>query len=409
MDRQLVYPGSIPLDTDLLQLQRNAMVTLGMLARAVLGSDPVAEGLVCGPGPGLSVVVGAGSLSELVQVDRLAFGSLPADGHPLVKLGLNPADVVLPLTASPQGTTRVWLVQATVAEADSGPVALPYYNSGNPAVAWSGPANSGLAQNTQRLVRAALSVKAGGPATDGTQAAPDPDAGWVGLYGVTVRGGQSVVADTDIVRLPGAPFLSYRLPQLTPGFSREEVFGASGTWRVPAGVRLARVRLVGAGGGGGGGDNGFGGGGGGAGGFAEAVVPVEPGSRVPLLIGVGGAGAGPGINGGSGGDTKFAGGLVAASGGQGGGSNNPDSRGGAGGVGLQGVLLLRGGFGTDGPRIGQVPAGAGGMSILGGGGRGSFLGGVPANGQAPGSGAGGGYGPGASGGLGADGLVIVEY
>ena len=37
MDRTIVYPGSIPLDTDLLRLNRNTMVALGALMKAVLG------------------------------------------------------------------------------------------------------------------------------------------------------------------------------------------------------------------------------------------------------------------------------------------------------------------------------------------------------------------------------------
>ena len=40
MDRNLVYPGSIPLDTDLLSINRNAMIALGYLAQAVLGAGP---------------------------------------------------------------------------------------------------------------------------------------------------------------------------------------------------------------------------------------------------------------------------------------------------------------------------------------------------------------------------------
>ena len=45
MDRNIVYPGSIPLDTDLLATNRNAMVALGALMRAVLGPAPVIDGL----------------------------------------------------------------------------------------------------------------------------------------------------------------------------------------------------------------------------------------------------------------------------------------------------------------------------------------------------------------------------
>ena len=41
MDRSIVYPGSIPLDTDLLNTNRNMMIGLGALMQAVLGSATV--------------------------------------------------------------------------------------------------------------------------------------------------------------------------------------------------------------------------------------------------------------------------------------------------------------------------------------------------------------------------------
>ena len=62
MDRNIVYPGSIPLDTDLLSLNRNTMIALGCLAQAVLGSDPFVDGLACIPSspPSMTVTVGPG-------------------------------------------------------------------------------------------------------------------------------------------------------------------------------------------------------------------------------------------------------------------------------------------------------------------------------------------------------------
>ena len=67
MDRQIVYPGAIPLDTDLLHLQRHAMIAIGALAQAILGTNPVADGLACTPTvpASMQVVIGPGSLSGL--------------------------------------------------------------------------------------------------------------------------------------------------------------------------------------------------------------------------------------------------------------------------------------------------------------------------------------------------------
>ncbi len=407
MDRQMVYPGAVPLDTDLLYIQRNVAVALGVLARCVLGTGIVAEGLGAVPGGGLSVLIGPGSLTANSVVDEGAFGSLPVDARPLVRSGIN-LDATALTVSAPASGAQVWLVQAALKQVDGGALALPYYNAANPAVSWSGPLNSGQAQNTRRAQVVALTVKAGVPQPDGSQTAPAPDAGWVGLYGVTVRAGAAAVGPGDIAVLPGAPFLPYRLPQLTPGFSRQTVIASTGGWTVPSGVQLARVRLVGAGGGGGGGDTGYGGGGGGAGGYAEAVVPLVPGQIVPVLVGAGGVGGGPATTGGPGGGTSF-GSSVSALGGQGGASNNPDSHGGGGGSGSAGALLLVGGAGSDGPKIGGVPGGCGGVSALGGGGRGAFQGGAPSNGQAAGSGAGGAYGAPSTGGNGAGGIVIIEF
>lgn len=408
MDRQIVYPGSIPLDTDLLQLQRNVMVGIGVLARCVLGSGLVADGLGCVPAGGYGVTVGPGSLSVLATVDALAFGSLPADGAGLMKTGYNPYSVALPMYGPADSEHALcWLVQATVSEYDSEPVALPYYNAGDPAVAWSGPGNSGLAQNSRRVVRVALQAKPGLPQGVGDRVPPPADAGWVGLYSVMTYFGLPTTA-VDIAVIPGAPFVPFRLPQLFPGFSRQEVFAENTLWRAPPDVRSAKVRLVAGGGGGGGGDTDYAGGGGGAGGYAEGIVPVTPGQTVTVTVGIGGSGGGPRINGSSGSASSF-GGSVSANGGSGGRSGNPDSAGGEGGRGTAGSVRSLGGQGGDGPLAAWQPGGYGGASAFGGGGRSAFLGGAAALGQAVGSGAAGGYGPNTPGGVGANGLVIVEY
>jgi hypothetical protein len=38
MDRQIVYPGAIPLDTDFLSTNRNTLVAISALTRATLGT-----------------------------------------------------------------------------------------------------------------------------------------------------------------------------------------------------------------------------------------------------------------------------------------------------------------------------------------------------------------------------------
>ena len=78
----IVYPGGIPLDTVLLETNRHAMVALGALMRAVLGTSPVADGLAgTATVPArLAVQLGPGNLTTLPTVCTAAEGRVE-DGH----------------------------------------------------------------------------------------------------------------------------------------------------------------------------------------------------------------------------------------------------------------------------------------------------------------------------------------
>src|SRR4051812_49560524 len=124
MDRSLVYPGSILLDTDLLNVNRNAMVALGYLAQVVLGTGTVVDGLSCTPTvpASLTVTVGPGSITTLSVVDTLAYGSLPANTGDLLKMGINLASTsftLAPPVASGQSIN--YLIQAALQESDINP------------------------------------------------------------------------------------------------------------------------------------------------------------------------------------------------------------------------------------------------------------------------------------------------
>ena len=75
MDRNIVYPGSIPLDTDILYPNRNAMVGIAALTAAALGSNTVVDGLVCTPSSpaSLTVNIGPGSITQLTAVDATSY------------------------------------------------------------------------------------------------------------------------------------------------------------------------------------------------------------------------------------------------------------------------------------------------------------------------------------------------
>ena len=183
MDKILVYPGSIPLDTDLLNTNRNSMVALGYLAQAILGTDTVVDGLVCSPTApaSLSITVGPGSIIQLSVVDTLAYGSLPAETtDPLVKQGINLTSTSFTLTSpTTSGQAINYLIQVALLEGDANPVVLPYYNATNSAQPYSGPNNAGIEQNTLRVQRVQLQLKAGAAANSGFQVTPPVDNGWV--------------------------------------------------------------------------------------------------------------------------------------------------------------------------------------------------------------------------------------
>jgi hypothetical protein len=223
MDRNIVYPGSIPLDTDLLSVNRNTMIGLGFLARAILGTNTVADGLQCQPTSpaSMNVVVGPGSITQMGPIDLLAYGSIAADAtNQIVKMGINVTPTTFNLTApSSVGQSTNYLIEAAFQEVDGSPIVLPCYNASNPAQSFSGPGNSGAPQNTVRTQSVQLQLKSGIPGNTGSQTTPVVDSGWVALYQITVSYGQTQVTAGNII--PTAPFLTWKLPALRPGLAQE--------------------------------------------------------------------------------------------------------------------------------------------------------------------------------------------
>jgi hypothetical protein len=418
MDRNIVYPGSIPLDTDILYPNRNAMVGIAALTAATLGSLVVADGLACVPTSpaSLTVTIGPGSITQLAALDATAYGSLGADtSDDIVKTGINVSSTSFALAApSISGQSVNYLIEATFSETDANPVVLPYVNASNPNQPYSGPGNTGTGQNTQRLQRVQLQVKAGAAAAAGTQNTPAVDSGWVGLYVITVNYGQNAITGANISVFAGAPFISFKLPALRPGFSTILPFTSSGTFTVPNGVTAARVTVIG-GGGGGGYHATLPSGGGGAAGHAIGIVNgLSPGQSIQVLVGAGGGILSAPGNGNNGGSSNF-GAVLSADGGYGGIGGTGTSfalAGGSGGAGHGGQVNMAGSMGSDCIVIACRGGDGGGP----GNGRGAS---GPAQGEtAPGYGGGGGGGgcsasgspnTGFPGGAGGAGLVIVEY
>ncbi len=416
MDRNIVYPGGIPLDTDMLATNRGAMVALGALIRATLGTSTVVDGLEVEPSVpvGLSVRVGPGSITQLSVVDQNAYGSMAAvAGAPLMKMGINLAPVEFALAApAVSGQTVVYLLQAAFLEADVDPVVLPYYNAANPTQPFLGVNNSGNAQPTRRRQSVQLQLKAGSAAVTGSQLPPPVDVGWTALALILVNNGQTQVTAGYISAVPTGAVLAYKLPALRPGFSAIAAMTAAGNFVVPAGVSRAKVTVIG-GGGAGGMHATLPAGGGGAGGVAVKVVGgLVAGGVVAVTVGAGGVAAAAPATGGAGGTSSF-GAYVSATGGNGGigGVAAIVCAGAGGGVGVGGDVQFAGAWGTDA----NVQAGRGGDGGGPGAGRGStgLVQAISAPGYGGGGGGGGcsapGGGTGAQGGLGGAGIVIVEY
>jgi len=208
MRRQTVYPGSIPEDTDFLNANKNAMVALGRLCNALLGTGGLFYGLSVSPTSpaSLSVNVANGELYQLENVDNTAYGSLAADTtNTIVKQGIllaSNAPVALSCPApSTAGFSINYLIEATFAEVDGGNAVLPYYNAANSSQPYAGPNNTGAANSTYRDGAITIQAKAGVAATTGTQTTPALDSGYVALAVVTVANGQATITAGNIAAI----------------------------------------------------------------------------------------------------------------------------------------------------------------------------------------------------------------
>jgi hypothetical protein len=101
----------------------------------------------------------------------------------------------------------VFLLEVQYADLDTNSVVLPYFNVANPIVPLTGPGGAGTPQNTTRAGTVSYQIKAGTAALTGTQVAPSVDAGWTGLWLITVAQGQSTITAGNIVKVAGAQFI----------------------------------------------------------------------------------------------------------------------------------------------------------------------------------------------------------
>lgn len=404
-----------------MQPQRNAEIAIGFALRAAFGTNTLVDGLACTPTSpaSLSVNVGSGAMIVNTTIDTLVsgFGSLPLDNTtPLVKIGINTATTVLGPFAAPgtAGQSQNYLIEASFSETDGTPAVLPYFDSALPSVPYSGPNNTGAAQNTKRAQTVTLQIKAGVAATTGSQTTPAADVGNTGLWVVTLANGNTTIGSGNITQVASAPFIPSKLgPGMNPGFSNIQAFTTPGafTFTVPSGVTKIRVKGWG-GGGGGGGVNGVAqSSGGSAGGYFEKILTVTPGQLISGNIGTAGPGGnGTPTNGTAGGTTTFGalsatgGGFGFASGGGAQSTTSPAGTGSGGDVNLNGLTGSGGNANTNGGAGGGSPFGIQGAPS-------GSVGGTGAPGQTPGAGGAGtaSTSGGQAGGAGGGGMVIVEW
>jgi hypothetical protein len=217
VDRIEVYPGELPRSADILTSEKNMLYGIGYLAQAILGAGPQVQGLAAAPTApaSLSITIGSGSIYNSEIVDATAFAGLGTDSNIIVKQGLLLTPQTLAITPpTTSGFSQVYLVEVAYVDQDSGATVLPYFNSTNPSVPFSGPANAGTSNFTLRQGICNVALKAGIAAATGTQAVPAADPGFSPLYAITVVNGQTAVTSANIAQVPGAPFIPVTLPQV---------------------------------------------------------------------------------------------------------------------------------------------------------------------------------------------------
>jgi len=212
MNRQLIYPNALVQDSTHLQAWRDTMIAMGKLQQALYGTATQFNGLACTPTApaSMQVQVAPGEVYAYVNIDDTAYGALASDTtHQILKQGTLDDAVLLSCPApTTAGHSRNYLIQAAFSEVDTDSTVLPYYNSSNPlGAAWSGPGNAGTAQNTARKGTCVVQVKVGVSAATGSQVTPTPDAGYSGLYVVTVANGATTIVSGNITSYTGIIWL----------------------------------------------------------------------------------------------------------------------------------------------------------------------------------------------------------
>lgn len=240
MDRNIIYAGAVPLDTDMLYAGRFAKVGLGKLASQVYGDGvTAAEGFALTfSTTAMTLTVGVGSVLAPGVVDVTAIGAttagLAADSTAVTVQYLLTAAATLTLAA---GTT--YGIYAVCSDSDTDDTVAPFYNSSNPSQTLSGQSNDATAMPTVRS--SIVTIQAA------TSAPTAPTGGSVVLlYTVTVPSGATTLsAATSVVATAMYP----TIPTLKSGriLSISEV-GTSQNYTVNMNCAYILLKMVAGGG-----------------------------------------------------------------------------------------------------------------------------------------------------------------
>lgn len=216
--RRIVYTNQVPFETDILATNNYNMAASSALAQTILGfgisEATTVRGLACTPisPPGMSVVVGPGVMYSLEDYDATDYGVIPADtsaNHMLYKQAFNWNPVTLPVVApATPGDSVIYLIEGIFVTEDVNNVSRPYFNSADPTMPIF---NNNYDTRTDVVHLVAKQGVAGISPTP-----PTPDAGYTGLYYVTVANGQTTIISGNIAKVStveGQPFITEGLTQ----------------------------------------------------------------------------------------------------------------------------------------------------------------------------------------------------
>jgi len=201
-DRTIVYINEVPFDVDILLSQKNYLEAIAGYIDTVTGNTTYVNALNCIPStpPALTVDLGAGQIYSLQQTDPTDYGSLSADLRLIMQQGIL-ADAITVGTPAPItiGDSVKYLIEVAFQQLDGNQQNRTFLAAPSQLV------------DTQRQGLVSVITKAGVPAPTGTEVTPTPDAGYTGIWVITVAYGQTTVVSGDIVRYPGAPFILEKL------------------------------------------------------------------------------------------------------------------------------------------------------------------------------------------------------